>query len=222
MTWLAKRQKQKPQENILKSDSRDLWPLRHLIRVMRRHNMTIDQPKDKDKDNEWWGDMTLPKLTMTMTMTFREHPQRATLETCDLSDDEKWPDQNWLWQWPWHLENTIKEPSWRLVTWDLTIETLITFLTIENKNLNIHSDSSIMSDMGQHSQIANRICILEMFSWEVGLRVRTPLLHIGPYLTIFTAPLVKMENPWTFSSCVMWPCNILIQKDWTGNIPSQQ
>ena len=24
--------------------------------------------------------------TMTMTMTFGEHPQRATLETCDLLD----------------------------------------------------------------------------------------------------------------------------------------
>ena len=37
----------------------------------------------------WWGDMTLPKWTMTMTlaMTFREHPQRAILEICDLRLD---------------------------------------------------------------------------------------------------------------------------------------
>ena len=38
----------------------------------------------------WWGDMTLPKWTMTMTlaMTFREHPQRAIPET---SDKKTWP-----------------------------------------------------------------------------------------------------------------------------------
>ena len=46
------------------------------------------------------------------------------------------------------LENTVKEQSWRLVTF----ETLITSLTIENNNLNIHSDSSIKSNMGKHSQ----------------------------------------------------------------------
>ena len=33
-----------------------------------------------------------------------------------------------------------------------TIETLLTFLTIENNNLNIHSEPSIKSDRGQHWQ----------------------------------------------------------------------
>ena len=41
------------------SDPRDLWPLRHLIRVMRGHDLTRkkdndkdnDKDKDKDKDN---------------------------------------------------------------------------------------------------------------------------------------------------------------------------
>ena len=38
----------------LKSNPRDLWPLRHLFRVMRRHDMTkrIDKDKYKDKDND--------------------------------------------------------------------------------------------------------------------------------------------------------------------------
>ena len=37
----------------------------------------------------WWGDMTLPKWTMTMTlaMTFREHPQSAMLQIFDLRLD---------------------------------------------------------------------------------------------------------------------------------------
>ena len=37
-----------------KSNPRDLWPLRHLFRVMRRHDMTkkIDKDKYKDKDND--------------------------------------------------------------------------------------------------------------------------------------------------------------------------
>ena len=36
------------------------------------------------------------------------------------------------------LENTLKEQSSRLVTWDLTLETLITFLTIGNNNIDIY------------------------------------------------------------------------------------
>ena len=84
-----------------------------------------DQQKDKDKDKEWWGDMTWPKLTITMT--FREHPQRAILETCDLWDiwSEWWGDMTWpkkrqrqwqiqrqrQWQRQIHLESTFKERS---------------------------------------------------------------------------------------------------------------
>ena len=36
-------------------------------------------------------------------------------------------------------------------SWTLNIETLITFLTLENNNLNIHCHPSIKSDTGQHS-----------------------------------------------------------------------
>ena len=45
----------------------------------------------------------------------------------------------------WNIEDnedsddmTLKEQSKRLVTRDLTLETLITFLTIENNNINIY------------------------------------------------------------------------------------
>ena len=41
-----------------------------------------------------------------------------------------------------NCKNTLKEQSQRLVTF----ETLVTFLTIENNNLNIHSDPRIKSD----------------------------------------------------------------------------
>ena len=50
--------------------------------------------------------------------------------------EETWPDQNihCQWQWQWHLDNTLKEQSQMLVT----CKTLITFLTIDNNNLNIN------------------------------------------------------------------------------------
>ena len=38
------------------SDPTDLWPLRHLLRVMRRHDMTKKIDKDKDKDNDKYRD----------------------------------------------------------------------------------------------------------------------------------------------------------------------
>ena len=51
----------------------------HLIRVMRRHDLTKKNTMTKTKTK------TKTK-TMTKTNTFREHLQRAILETCDLSD----------------------------------------------------------------------------------------------------------------------------------------
>ena len=56
MTW--QRQRQRPS----KSDPKDLWPLIHLIRVMRRHDMTN-------------------KKTIAKTNIFRKHPHRAIQET---------------------------------------------------------------------------------------------------------------------------------------------
>ena len=43
--------------------------MRHLIRVMRRHDLTNKKTMTKTK---------------AKTKTFREHPKRATLETFDL------------------------------------------------------------------------------------------------------------------------------------------
>ena len=62
-----------------KSDPRDLWPLRHWIRVRRGHDLT--QKKTMTK-------------TDTKTKTFREHLQRAIPETCDLYNiwSEWWGD----------------------------------------------------------------------------------------------------------------------------------
>ena len=60
-----------------KSNPRDLRPLRHLIRVMRRHDLTNKKTMIKTK--------TMTK-TNTITKTFRKRPQRTTLETCNLSD----------------------------------------------------------------------------------------------------------------------------------------
>jgi len=66
------------------SDPRGLWPLRHLIRVMRGHDLTNKKTITKTK-------------TKTKTNTFRKHLQRATLETCDLWDiwSEWWRDMTW-------------------------------------------------------------------------------------------------------------------------------
>ena len=51
--------------------------MRHLIRVMRRHDLTNKKTMTKT--------MTMTK-TKTMTKTLRERPQRVIPETYDLSD----------------------------------------------------------------------------------------------------------------------------------------
>ena len=72
-----------------KSNPRDLCPLRDLIRVTRRHDMTKKRTMTK----------TITKTdtktdTKTMTNTFREQLQRAIPETCDLCNiwSEWWGD----------------------------------------------------------------------------------------------------------------------------------
>ena len=89
-----------------------------------------------------------------MTNRFREHPQRVpleTFETFDQSDEKIWSDQqedndkdkyNEKDKDNDNCKNTLKEQSQRLVAF----VTLVTFLTIENNNLKIHSDPSIKSD----------------------------------------------------------------------------
>ena len=94
-----------------KSNPRDLWPLRHLIRVMRRHDLT-------------------KKKTMTKANTFRDHLQRAMLETCDFRDiwsewrgnmtlprkrqQQRQRQRQWQRQWQRHRQihfgNSFKEP----------------------------------------------------------------------------------------------------------------
>jgi len=109
----------------LQSDPRDLWPLRHLIRVMKGHDLT--NKKTMTNTNTW-------TMTMTKTNTFWEHLQRATLETCDLWDiwSEWWGDMTWPTkiQWQIQIQRQRHSQSQRLVTF----ETLITILTIKNLN----------------------------------------------------------------------------------------
>ena len=131
------------------SDPRDLWPLRHLIRVMRGHDLINKNTMIKTN---------VKIMTMTKTNTFKKHIQRATLETCDLQDiwsewreDMTWPTKRQRHiqrQRQIHLESTFKEhPSdlwhmrhwlhfWQLRTW---IHDNLCCLTIK-------------SDTGQHSQ----------------------------------------------------------------------
>ena len=80
----------------LQSDPRDLWPLGHLIRVMRRHDLT--QKKTVTKTN-----------TKTKTNIFREHIQRAILETWDLWDI-------WL-EWLGHMTRPKKRQRQKQRQW---------------------------------------------------------------------------------------------------------
>ena len=58
-------------ENTLIERPRHLWPLRLLIRAMRRYDLTNKKTMKKTK-----------------TMTIEEHPRRAILETCDPWDTD--------------------------------------------------------------------------------------------------------------------------------------
>ena len=53
--------------------------MRHLIRVMKTHDLTNKKTMTKTKTKT-----KTKTMTMTKTNTFREYLQRATLENCDL------------------------------------------------------------------------------------------------------------------------------------------
>ena len=70
----------------LNSDPRELWPLRLLIRVMRRHDLTQKKPTHQHT--------YLPTYLCT---SIREHPKGVILGTWDLLDiwSDWWGDMTW-------------------------------------------------------------------------------------------------------------------------------
>ena len=91
------------------------------------------------------------------------YSQWATIETCDPRD--MW--SKWWGHMTWYTNlqkgNICRYHRYIVYHWDNRpwisrywrppiSETQITFLTIENNNINIHGDPSIKSDKGQHLQ----------------------------------------------------------------------
>ena len=78
------------------TDPRDLWPFRHLIRMMSRHDLTKNKTKTMTNTDTKTMTNTDTK-TMTKTNTFWEHLQRAILETCVLWEiwSGRWGNKTW-------------------------------------------------------------------------------------------------------------------------------
>ena len=111
---------------LLTSRQLNRWPchsLTHSLSEWVRHllkNTTTEWPQRlvtlktfNQRDEETWPDQkkTMTKTntktkTMTKTNTFREHLQRAILETCDLWDiwSEWWGDMTWPTKRQWQRQ----------------------------------------------------------------------------------------------------------------------
>ena len=104
MTWPTERQWERQiqrQRQIhlgapSKSDPRDLWPLEHLIRVMRGHDLTNKNTMTK---------------TSTKTKTMTETMTKTIPETCDIWDTynnfDKWEAEFMTIFVAWHLRVTL-------------------------------------------------------------------------------------------------------------------
>ena len=128
MTWPTKRQWQRHRQRQLQ------WQRQiHLENTFKKQPQRLVTFETFDQcDEATWPDQKITKTktntktkTMTKTNTFREHLQRATLETCDLWDiwsgwwgHMTWPTKRrWQrqiqrqrqWQRQIHLEITFKE-----------------------------------------------------------------------------------------------------------------
>ena len=127
--------------------------MRHLIRVMRGHELTNKIMMTMTKTNRVTRGHGLTNK-MTKTNRLREHLQRATLETCDLWDiwSEWWGDMTWPVQIQRQIQRQLQRQWHRQSQRLVTFETLITILTIENLNSWQSLLPKIKSDTGQHSQ----------------------------------------------------------------------
>ena len=74
----------------------------------------------------------------------------------DLTNNKKWQRQV---QWKRQKTITIEEHPQRTILRAVTFETLKTFLTIENNNLNIHTDPWIKSDRDSIRNSCDVFCI---------------------------------------------------------------
>ena len=83
-----------------KSNPRDLWPLRHLFRVMRRHDMT-----KKNWQRQW--QRQIQRQRQWQKQRHFEN-RRAILETCDIWDT----DYN---SYNWEPEFMIIFVTWQLI-----------------------------------------------------------------------------------------------------------
>ena len=80
-----------PYRTPSKSNPRDLWPLRHLIRVMKIHDLT---KKILTYLPTYLFTYPPTHLPTYLPASFTEHPQGAIPETCDLWDTDNNSD-NW-------------------------------------------------------------------------------------------------------------------------------
>ena len=139
----------------LQTEPRDLWPLRHLIRVMNRHDLTekIDKDKYTDKDNDNDKDnnilRTHPKSNPRdlwplrhLFRVMRRHDITNKIDKDKYKEKDNDKDKDILRTPPksnprdlWHLRH-IWVQFWQLRTW---ICDNLCFLTIN-------------CDTGQHSQ----------------------------------------------------------------------
>ena len=121
MTWPKKIDKDKDNDNDKdkdkgtlrtppKSNPRDLWPLRHMFRVMRKHDMTkkIDKDKDNDKDKDILR--TPPKSNPRdlwplrhLFRKMRRHDMTKKIWQRQIQRQRQW---QWQWQWQRHFKNT--------------------------------------------------------------------------------------------------------------------
>ena len=105
----------------LKSDPRDHWPLRHLITVMRKHDLTNILTIFDNFDN-FWQFLTI----LTIFDNFDNFWQFLTILTIMTTFDNFWQFMwsfqcFWKFLWPetWHLRHWLH--FWQLRTTTLTI-----------------------------------------------------------------------------------------------------
>ena len=134
-----------------------------------------------------------------------------TFETFDQRDEETWPDQKRQWQRqrqlrrqrPWQSKNTLKEHSKSLATF----ETLITFLTIENNNLNIYSYPWIKSD---RDSIRNSCDVFNIKTTPIGAHIQGTVSSQSDSQNCSSESLGKfpsLRKPGFHAELGPWPSN---------------
>ena len=188
MTWQKKDNDKDKDKDIFwahsNSDLRHLWPLRHLIRVMRTHELTKNKQWQRQMQRQWQRQRQI---------YLQEHLQRAIPETCD-------PWNIWS-EWWGDMTHKITMTKKNKKTKKLTMTKTNTFKEhLQRATLKTCDLWEIWSewwgDLTWPTKIQWKIQLQRQRKWQRQWQIQSQ--RLVPFETLIKIPTIENLNSWQY------------------------